>query len=98
MSQRSEVEQAFIDVVDGQGIQDLVSHTGLSEQRCDEILDTFSRVLNNTQTPTEVVLGRTVNTLTERVKELELRIATADLLLRVNTPHMQVRAVLKDGA
>ena len=95
MSQRSEVEQAFIDVVDGQGIQDLVSHTGLSEQRCDEILDTFSRVLNNTQTPTELVLENTVNTLTKRVEELQLRIAKADLALMVNLHTSEVRAILK---
>ena len=50
MTQRTEVEQAFIDVVDGQGIQDLVSYTGLPESRCEEILHIFSKLLMSTET------------------------------------------------
>lgn len=95
MSTRSEVEQAFIDVVDGQGIQDLVCHTGLSEQRCEEILHTFSKVLDKPSVDIEVVLGQMVNRLSASIEELQLRIAKADLALMMNLHVSEVRAILK---
>ncbi len=41
-----ELEEAFIDVLDGNTWEDIQSFTGLDEKRCRELKELFNKVLN----------------------------------------------------